>query len=59
MLKTKLVKDVKSCNFVCCGRTDAGVSALGQVLTAVVCLQKVYWSIIEIVLVIHANFMVL
>lgn len=41
MLKTKLVEDVKSCNFVCCGRTDAGVSALGQVLTAVVCLQKV------------------
>ena len=31
MIKTKLIQDAKSCNFSCCGRTDAGVSAVGQV----------------------------
>ena len=29
--KTRLVKDMKSCKYSRCGRTDKGVSAMGQV----------------------------
>ena len=30
--KTKLVEDLQNCNYSRCGRTDKGVSALGQVI---------------------------
>ena len=32
--KTKLIADSRSCHYTRCGRTDKGVSALGQVLPA-------------------------
>ena len=31
--KTKLIEDQHTCNYTCCGRTDKGVSALGQVVS--------------------------
>jgi len=34
--KVKLIQDRASCNFSRCGRTDAGVSALGQIVTLTV-----------------------